>query len=255
MKVFFLYFFVQINSIILNKEKFDVDYVYYALLILFKKITQIGVCSTAIPIINKNEFSNYEIDIPALSEQKNIGKILSSLDCKIELNNKINENLQQQAHAIFKSWFVDFEPWGGIMPENWQQKTLGELCECILGGTPSRIKSEYWGGDIPWINSGEINKFRIINPSEYITRLGLQKSATKLLPKKTTVIAITGATLGQVSLLEIESCANQSVVGVLQNEYMPYEFIYPFIKNNIDKLILHKTGGAQQHINKKMYKT
>ena len=83
-----------------------------------------------------------------------------------------------------------------------------------------------------------------------ITELGLLKSSTKFLPEKTIVIAITGATLGQISLLEIASCANQSVVGVKPNEHMPYEFIYPFIKENIDELLLHQTGGAQQHINK-----
>ena len=130
------------------------------------------------------------------------------------------------------------------------ETTLGEICKCELGGTPSRTKPEYWGGKIPWINSGEVNNFRIIKPSEYITETGLEKSATKLLPQKTTVIAITGATLGQVSLLEISSCANQSVVGVLPNNDAPYEFIYPFIKSSIKELVSHQTGGAQQHINK-----
>ncbi|MCD7949845.1 MAG: restriction endonuclease subunit S [Erysipelotrichaceae bacterium] len=120
----------------------------------------------------------------------------------------------------------------------------------MLERTHSRSKKEYWNGDIPWINSGEVNHFRIISPSEYITKMGLEKSATKLLPKKTTVIAITGATLGQVSLLEIDSCANQSVVGILPNNYLSYEFVYPFIKSNIDELISHQTGGTQQHINK-----
>ena len=127
---------------------------------------------------------------------------------------------------------------------------LGKICKCELGGTPSRNKPEYWGGNIPWINSGEVNNFRIIRPSEHITNLGLEKSATKLLPKKTTVIAITGATLGQVSLLEISSCTNQSVVGVLPNDDIPYEFVYPFVKSSIKELISHQTGGAQQHINK-----
>ena len=130
------------------------------------------------------------------------------------------------------------------------ETTLGKICKCELGGTPSRNKPEYWGGTIPWINSGEVNNFRIIKPSEYITKEGLDRSATKLLPKKTTVIAITGATLGQVSLLEISSCANQSVVGVLPNDEMPYEYIYPFVKSSIKNLISHQTGGAQQHINK-----
>jgi len=162
----------------------------------------------------------------------------------------VNENLEQQAHAIFRSWFIDYTPFGGDVPSEWIKTTLGSICSCNLGGTPSRAKPEYWNGRIPWINSGEVNRFRITQPSETITELGLCKSATKLLPAKTTVIAITGATLGQVSLLEIESCANQSVVGVVPNPQLPYEFIYPFITAKIQELISHQTGGAQQHINK-----
>ena len=78
----------------------------------------------------------------------------------------------------------------------------------------------------------------------------MKNSATKLLPKKTTVLAITGATLGQVSLLEIDTCANQSVIGVLENDRIPYEFVYPLINDRIGELCSHMTGGAQQHINK-----
>ena len=193
---------------------------------------------------------NLEIDFPLLPDQARIASVLKSFDDKIALNNKINNNLEQQAQAIFKSWFVDFEPFGGELPGGWKQTKLGSSCNCVLGGTPSRNKSEYWNGSIPWINSGEVNNFRIIKPSETITKLGLEKSATKLLPAKTTVLAITGATLGQVSLLEIDACANQSVVGIVPNDNMPYEYIYPLIKQRIAELISHQTGGAQQHINK-----
>ena len=138
----------------------------------------------------------------------------------------------------------------GRIPKGWRVEKLGTLCNCLLGGTPSRNNPDYWNGDIAWINSGEVNMFRITKPSEYITEEGLKRSATKLLPKKTTVLAITGATLGQVSLLEIDSCANQSVIGVLENESYPYSFIYPLIKERIEELMSHMTGGAQQHINK-----
>ena len=149
-----------------------------------------------------------------------------------------NDNLEQQAQALFKSWFVDFEPFKngefeetelGMIPKGWRVESLGNVCKCLLGGTPSRNKEDYWNGDIAWINSGEVNEFRITKPSEYITEEGLKNSATKLLPRKTTVLAITGATLGQVSLLEIDTCANQSVIGVLENEILPYEYIYPLI--------------------------
>lgn len=211
--------------------------------------------------INAKTYGDMEIELPSRKVQDKIVSILSSLDRKIELNNKINADLEEMAQAIFKNWFVDFEPFKdgkfvdselGMIPEGWKVGTLGEFCKCLLGGTPSRSKEEYWNGDVNWINSGEINKFRILEASEKITELGLSKSATKLLPKKTTVLAITGATLGQVSLLEIDTCANQSVIGVLENAEVPYEYIYPFIKDRIEMLIQHQTGGAQQHIKRIM---
>ena len=242
------------------KENVDLNFIYYVVANQqFKNtITQLAT-GTTIKNVSLETMRNYTFCIPPLSIQKQIGKILSSLDDKIELNRRINDNLEQQAQALFKSWFVDFEPFKdgksveselGRIPEGWRVERLGSVCKCLLGGTPSRNKGEYWNGKIAWINSGEINEFRITKPSEYITQEGLKKSATKLLPKKTTVLAITGATLGQVSLLEINSCANQSVIGVLENEDIFHEYIYPLIKNRIDDLCSHMTGGAQQHINK-----
>ena len=209
--------------------------------------------------LNMDEIRNLALTLPSIDIQDKIAEILSSIDDKIEVNRRINDNLEQQAQALFKSWFVDFEPFKdqpfveselGMIPQGWRVEKLGALCNCVLGGTPSRNNPEYWNGDIAWINSGEVNNFRITKPSEYISEEGLKHSATKLLPKKTTVLAITGATLGQVSLLEIDSCANQSVIGVLENKNYPYSFIYPLINERIEELMSHMTGGAQQHINK-----
>lgn len=199
---------------------------------------------TKMPRGDKNSLMKYEIPDFDFETQQKIARVLSAIDDKIELNNSINNNLEQQAQAIFKSWFVDNEY------EIEKETVIGEVCKCELGGTPSRNKKEYWDGSIAWINSGTVNNYRITKATEYITELGLSKSATKLLPQKTTVLAITGATLGQISLLEIDSCANQSVVGILENEKVPYEFIYPYICHNIHELLSHQTGGAQQHINK-----
>ena len=209
--------------------------------------------------INAKTYGNMPIVLPSRSTQDKIVEILKFIDDKIDVNKQINDNLEQQAQALFKSWFVDYEPFKdvefeeselGLIPSGWTVDKLGEVCSCILGGTPSRNNPEYWNGNIAWINSGEVNRFRITKPSENITEEGLRHSATKLLPKKTTVLAITGATLGQVSLLEIDSCANQSVIGVLENKKFPYSFIYPLIKERIKDLMSHMTGGAQQHINK-----
>ena len=194
--------------------------------------------------ITRDTFDGIEVDLPSLEEQKKVASILRDYDDKIEVNNDINKNLEEQAQSIFAERFVNNDY------EIAKVTNLGSVCDCVLGGTPSRAKPEFWNGNIPWINSGEVNRFRITSPSELITQAGLERSTTKLLPAKTTVLAITGATLGQVSLLEIAACANQSVVGIVPNTTLPYEFIYPYIRANIQELISHQTGGAQQHINK-----
>lgn len=234
-----------------NNAICDSEYLYYQLCNSDTRKRLLNLDIGAVQAsIKVPHLKSLELSLPPLPTQRRIAAILSSLDAQIENNNRINRNLEAQAQALFKSWFVDFEPWGGVMPEGWREGKLGDYCRCVLGGTPSRAKEEYWNGDVAWINSGEVNRFRITTPSEWITKLGVEKSATKLLPAKTTVLAITGATLGQVSLLEIDTCANQSVIGILQNERVPYEFIYPLMNEKIKELVLHQTGGAQQHINK-----
>lgn len=166
--------------------------------------------------------------------------IIGSIDDLIESNNDILGRIENLVNNVFN---ISYNNWNN-------QIELGKIFTCVLGGTPSTKNTEYWNGDISWINSGEINNLRISTPTKYITKLGLEKSATKLLPSGTTVIAITGATLGQVSLLEIDSCANQSVIGILENETYKKDYIYPLINRIIKELMLKQTGGAQQHINK-----
>ena len=97
----------QINSIIVNKKLFDVSFIYYAMMILGKKLNFISKTSTAVPIVNKSAFSSYEIQCPSLEQQKEIAAILSALDSKIEYNQKINDNLQQQAQAIYEKMFIN----------------------------------------------------------------------------------------------------------------------------------------------------
>lgn len=92
------------------------------------------------PTIPMKTIRELSIPIFPLETQKQIASILSALDDKIELNNRINENLEQQAQAIFKSWFVDFEPFGGVIPEDWNKCTLDSICSLISKGvTPKYI--------------------------------------------------------------------------------------------------------------------
>ncbi|MEM4254481.1 MAG: restriction endonuclease subunit S [Candidatus Woesearchaeota archaeon] len=248
----------------------DSEYLFYWLTSKrFKQILYANINPTGQPGIYLGTLGDLSIPIPIKPEQQRIAKILSDLDSKIELNQQMNKTLEAIGQAIFKHWFVDFEfpneegkPYkssGGEMvdselgkiPRGWKVSRIGDELSTVLGGTPSTTNKEYWeNGNIPWINSGKINEFRIIEPTALITESAVNNSATKLLPKGTTVLAITGATLGQVSRIEIDTCANQSVVGIIESEKLQSEYIYFWIKNNIKKIISSQTGGAQQHINK-----
>lgn len=116
----------QINSIIVNEDN-DVDFVYYLMTVVGKHLNIISKTSTAVPIINKSSFSNHKITRPNLGTQKKIANILSSLDEKIETNRKINARLEELAQALFKSWFIDFEPFGSKMPEDWNYKYISDF--------------------------------------------------------------------------------------------------------------------------------
>lgn len=96
----------QFNSIIPNRQ-FNADFVYYLMTLVGKELNYLSKTSTAVPIINKSSFSNYEVEVPDLKKQEKIASILSSLDDKIELNRRINRNLEQQAQTLFKAWFVE----------------------------------------------------------------------------------------------------------------------------------------------------
>ncbi len=200
---------------------------------------------------------NLDIPCPEIEVQERIANMLGTIDDLIENNQKQIKLLEEAAQRLYKEWFVDFRfpgyedtPIVDGVPEGWEKGTIISFFTTVLGGTPSREKNEYWGGSIPWINSGEVNKLRIIKGSEFISDLGLKKSATKLMPVHTTVLAITGATLGQVSYTEIETCANQSVVGIYDKQKAYSEYIYLAVSNEIKGIISKATGGAQQHINK-----
>jgi type I restriction enzyme S subunit len=166
----------QINSIIPSKDC-DSDFLYYSLTILGKELNYISKTSTAVPIINKSTFSDYSIPLPPLPTQRSIAATLSCLDDKIELNNRVNANLEAQAQAIFKSWFVDFEPFkgGGFVdselgriPKGWRVVPLLEICEKITKGTtPTTLKRGFTSSGINFIKAESINNDHSFDMSKF----------------------------------------------------------------------------------------
>ena len=126
------------------KEEYNIDYIYYVVANeVFRKEIERLATGTTIKNVSLETMRNYSFLAPSIEEQKKIASILSSLDDKIELNRRINENLEQQAQALFKSWFVDFEPFRdgefveselGMIPKGWRVGSLEELCSFISRG-------------------------------------------------------------------------------------------------------------------------
>lgn len=118
----------QINSIIVDESKFDIDFIYYSMLELGKLLNFHSKTSTAVPIVNKSSFSQYEICCPDLRTQKKIGSILTSIDKKIELNNNINSNLEQQAYSMYQALFSSDNQANGV---------LSDIADITMGQSPS----------------------------------------------------------------------------------------------------------------------
>lgn len=142
----------------------------------------------------------------------------------------------------------DLHEWRAL-PEGWKVKKIEEFADVITGGTPSTSIEEYWkNGTIPWLPSGDLKNCKITEANKFITKLGLDNSAAKMMPKKTVLIALTGATTGQTGLTEIEASTNQSVTGILPSkEHIP-EYLFYYLQTLRKKIIDLSYGGAQHHI-------
>ena len=136
------------------------------------------------------------------------------------------------------------------IPSDWNCLQVGSFSRTMAGGTPSTIRSDFWDGDVPWINSGALKNLEIKSPSRFITKLGLQNSAAKLVPAGSAVIALTGATTGMVGLLSFECATNQSVVAVVPNDSAISAYLFYFLMFARPHVLSFATGAAQPHINK-----
>lgn len=186
-----------------------------------------------------------EIQLPSLSEQDEIIAVVKSIDDRIELLHQTNTTLKSIAQALFKSWFVDFDPVRakqagrelegmdaataalfpaefeesplGLIPKGWRVCALSELCESIFsGGTPDTRKPEYWNGTLPWFSSGETRETIVIGTEKHITEAAVLNSSTRLARPGDVLIASAGQglTRGQTSFCAIDTYINQSVVCV-----------------------------------------
>lgn len=222
------------------------------------------VSGSALPRIILKDFKEINVAIPNLSIQKNVLDILLPLDDKIELNRRINEHLEQQAQALFKSWFVDFEPFKdgkfvdselGMIPEGWRVGTIGDYCKIRSGFA---FKSSWWTErGVKIVKIKNISSSGILNMDDcsYVSKENVSKAKEFSLKSGDILIAMTGATIGKFCLvpaIKEEIYVNQRVGKFFlgENPIMKIPFIHGLLKceNIISQIINKGQGSAQPNI-------
>ena len=205
--------------------------------------------------INAQTFGSMEINLPPREVQDRLVEILRSIDDKIKLNNRINHNLEEQARALYKSWFVDFEPFKGgnfvdselgLIPEGWRVGTLSELGDIVAGGTPSKTKPEYFTNNgISWLTPKDLsvkcNKFTARGEID-ITEDGYKNSSTKLMPRGS-VLFSSRAPIGYISIAKGDICTNQGFKSVVPT-YAGTAYLYYWLCENTEAIEAQASGST-----------
>ena len=250
-----------------HNELAEQDYLYYN--IFSKKfIDYVNSIHTgsAIPHISQKQIEDYKILLPNLETQRRIASILSSLDRKIELNNKINTDLEEMAQAIFKNWFVDFEPFKdgkfvdselGMIPEGWKVGRADDFYQINIGKTPPR-KEHKWFSNNPadkiWVsiaNMGNSGIF-ISDSSEYLTKEAVDRHNIIMVPRNTILLSFK-LTVGRVAIADKELTTNEAIARFILSDDKYMEYLYLYLKK-YDYNSLGSTSSIATAVNSKTIK-
>lgn len=250
---------VRINSgmlIVRCHEQIKSEFLYYVLRSVGfqQQIKQIQT-GTAQPQLPKSHFIKMKIIVPSVDVQEKVAKVLRIIDDKIENNKHINENLEQQAQAIFKSWFVDFDPFGGNRPIDWITGIVDDLgAEIICGKTPSTKKKEYYGGNTPFITIPDMHGCVYnVSTERYLSAAGVASQPKKTLPHNTVCVSCIG-TAGLVTLVSEKSQSNQQINSIVPQEGISAYYIYLLMQTlseTINKL--GQSGSTIVNLNKTQF--
>ena len=250
------------------KENVNKEYLYYCLQTpVFQQYIFNHIDSqTAQPNISAGSVSGFEILLPGISVQNKIANILSALDSKIELNNRINHNLEEQAQALYKSWFVDFEPFRGgrfvdselgLIPEGWSVQKAEELCEINIGKTPPRKEHQWFSNnnsDVTWISISDMgsSEVYISKSSEMLTKEACKKFNVIIVPEGTVLLSFK-LTVGRVSIAAKELTTNEAIARFLVPTDAMRSYLYLALKS-YDYSKLGSTSSIATAVNSKIIK-
>ena len=193
--------------------------------------------------INAQTLGNMEIPLLSREQQDFLVSILTPLDAKIKQNTKINDNLQQQAQALFESWFVEYTPWNGERPASWVCATLGDFVEIKRGGSPRPIQDYLSDTGLRWLKISDVTS--LISPfvadiKEHIKESGLRKT---VLLKSGSLVISNSATPGIPKILDVDSCIHDGWLYFPKSEFSKY-YLYLFFKHIRKQLVALGNGSV-----------
>lgn len=253
------------KSVIPNEET-DSEFLYYLLKYNKDNIASQGSGTTFAEVSGKT-MKDIEVVVPKEKEdQRRIASILSSLDRKIELNNKINADLEEMAQAIFKNWFVDFEPFKdgkfvdselGMIPEGWKVGRADDFYQINIGKTPPRKEHKWFStnpADKIWVsiaNMGNSGIF-ISDSSEYLTKEAVDRHNIIMVPRNTILLSFK-LTVGRVAIADKELTTNEAIARFILSDDKYMEYLYLYLKN-FDYNSLGSTSSIATAVNSKTIK-
>lgn len=230
------------KSIVPN-ENADYLFLYYLLQYKKKDIENLG-SGTTFKEVSANTMKSVEVRVPAeKSEQKRIARVLSAIDDKIEANTRINENLEQQASALFESWFVNYDPWDGEMPSAWEKAPLGTFVEIKRGGSPRPIQDFLSDSGLRWLKISDVTSLKspfILEIKEHIKLEGLKKT---VFLKAGELVLSNSATPGIPKILDVDSCIHDGWLYFPKSQLSKY-YLYLFFKHIRKELVALGNGSV-----------
>lgn len=186
---------------------------------------------------------NLELTVPKLPEQEKIGRFLAELDDKIALNERVNDNLQQQAQALFKSWFLNYEPWDGTAPNSWLHGKLGDYANIKRGGSPRPIQEYLSDSGLRWLKISDVTGLQtpfIIDIKDHIIEEGLKKT---VFLKAGSLVLSNSATPGIPKILDVDSCIHDGWLYFPESRFSN-EYLYLYFKYIRQQLVNLSNGSV-----------
>ncbi len=273
-----------------DNEEFCPRYLYYLMCTDdYRHEVLASATGTTVKHTSPDRIRQYSFALPTLDDQRTIAHVLGTLDDKIELNRRVNETLEDMARALFKSWFVDFDPvrakmegrWRrgeslpglpvdlydlfpdrlvlselGQIPEGWRVGVLDDAIKLLSGGTPRTSVAEYWDGDVPWYtpkDAPSLTDVFVLETERSITQAGIENSAARVLPVGTTIITARG-TVGRLACLGVPMAMNQTCYGIRGASGYPDFFTYWIVRTTVADLQQRTHGTIFDTITRQTFK-